>query len=416
MAGTVGRALTGDTLPPERRAARRRFRDPGSGELLDEGLLLWFPGPRSFTGEDLVEIHHHGSRAVVQGLATALVSLPGVRPAEPGEFTKRAFLNGKLDLTEVEGLADLIEATTRAQARQALRQMAGELGTKCAAWRETIIRALASVEAEIDFAADEGDVAQGLSDREAVKLAAVRDEIADVLQRARQGERLREGLTVAITGAPNVGKSSIINILSRRDVAIVTPVPGTTRDVLEVALELRGLPVVLLDTAGLRETDDPIEKEGVERGMRRAAQADLRLLVLDATAPEDAASCTSETLVVVNKVDLVADRDFVPSSDAVAVSCRTGAGIDRLVEAIAERAETMLGTGETSLLTRERHRVALWETHAALARFLASAGSLDLGLRAEELRLAMDGLGKITGRVRVEELLDRIFAEFCIGK
>ena len=289
QAAAVAVALTGKEPPPPRMAALRRLRDPVTAELDRPGVLLWFPAPRSATGEDLLEIQHHGGAAVASMLLAALEHVPGCRPAGPGEFTRRAFLNGKLDLTAAEGLADLIDATTRAQARQALRQLDGGLGGLYAGWRERLLAALARVEAEIDFAAEE-EVPEAMVAQVLPDLARLRAELAAHLADSSKGERLRAGVAVAVIGAPNVGKSSLVNLLARREVAIVTAIAGTTRDVIEVQLDLDGVPVTVLDTAGLRETVDPIEAEGVARARRRAAQADLRLHVIDAGAPEDVAA------------------------------------------------------------------------------------------------------------------------------
>ena len=281
QAAAVAAALTGRAPPPPRTAALRRLRDPVTGEPIDQALLLWFPAPRSETGEDLLEIQHHGGAAVLGMLLTALEHVPGCRPAGPGEFTRRAFLNGKLDLTAAEGLADLIDATTAGQARQALRQLDGGLGRLYGSWRERLLTALARIEAEIDFAAEE-EVPEAMVAQVLPDLQRLRAELAAHLADAGRGERLRAGVTVAVIGAPNVGKSSLVNLLARREVAIVTAIAGTTRDVIEVQLDLGGVPVTLLDTAGLRESADPVEAEGVARARHRAAQADLRLLVVDA--------------------------------------------------------------------------------------------------------------------------------------
>lgn len=391
-----------------RRATLRRLRDPADGSPLDDAVLVWMPGPGSFTGEDVLEIQHHGGTAVVALLLEALGRVPGLRLAEPGEFTKRAFLNGRLDLTEAEGLADLIDAATRAQARQALRQLEGGLGRLYRGWRERLLDALARLEAEIDFG-DEGDVPEAMLSGVLPGVEALRAEITAHLA-DRRGERLRAGLTIAVLGAPNVGKSSLVNLLARREVAIVTPVPGTTRDVLEVALELDGLPVTLLDTAGLRETSDPVEREGVARARRRAAEADLRLGILDATAP-DWPSVAGAELVAANKSDLGAE----PIAGALPISCLTGAGIDGLLARLAEAARPLLDNGDAPLVTRARHREALGEAVQALDRFRRATGA-ELALPAEELRLAANAIGRVTGRVSAEEVLDRIFATFCIGK
>lgn len=414
-AAEIGEALTRLPLPPPRRAALRAFRDPWTDEPIDEGLLLWFPAPRSYTGEDLLEIQHHGSLAVAAALTEVLRRFEAVRPAEPGELTKRAFLNGKLDLTAAEAIADIVDATTRAQLRQAVRQLDGALGRLAERWREALLGALAAVEAEIDFGAEEGEVGDGLllAHRPALAeaLADMRRHLAD----GHRGERLRAGITVAVIGAPNAGKSSLVNLLARREVAIVTAIPGTTRDVIEVPLDLSGLPVTLLDTAGLRESDDPVEREGVARARRRAAQADLRLLVIDATEPAEVAA--DADLTVVNKIDRVDPRATVTARpDAVAISCVTGQGIDALVTRLTALAGALTGTGDAAVITRERHREAIAEAEAALARCLAASPSTELALLAEELRVAGRALGRVTGRTGVEDILDRVFASFCIGK
>lgn len=402
------RALTGRAPPPSRRASLRRLVDPRDGTAIDEGLVIWLPGPASYTGEDMVELQHHGGAAVAATVLSACLSLPAVRLAEPGEFTRRAFLAGRLDLTQVEAVADLIDATTRAQARQALRQLDGELGQRCERWRELLLEALAAAEAEIDFAPDE-EVPAGLTGSLVGIARTVGDEMVELLATARFGERLREGFVVAIIGPPNAGKSTLVNRLAGRDVAIVTPLPGTTRDVLEVAIEVDGLPVVLLDTAGLREATDPIEAEGVARARARAASADLRVLLVPPGEPWPVAG--PDTLVVRSKADLEGGSEDAPR---LALSAREGSGIDALLGAVAARLRPMAGVG--AALTRERHRLALAEGMAALERFVDGQGVLDLSLLAEELRLAVAAIGRVTGRVSAEELLDRIFSRFCIGK
>ena len=412
-AANVAELLTGRPVPPPRQAALRRLRDPGSGEPFDEALLLWFPAPRSETGEDLLEIQHHGGSAVLAALLAALAVVPGCRPAGPGEFTRRAFLNGKLDLTAAEGLADLIDATSRAQARQALRQLGGELGRLYRGWRERLLEALARVEAEIDFAAEE-EVPEAMLAAVRPDLDRLRAELRAHLADGRRGERLRSGITVAVTGPPNVGKSSLVNLLAGRDVAIVTPLPGTTRDVIEVQLELAGLPVTLLDTAGLRDTTDPIEAEGVARARQRAAAADLRLVMGEVGAPT-AGEGDPDAIPVVNKIDR--EPAVRLPAGAVAISCRTGAGIPELLELLAARAGDLAGAGDAPLITRARHRHAVAEAAEALDRVAARAEEgAELALAAEDLRLAARAIGGIVGVVGVEDVLDRIFATFCIGK
>jgi tRNA modification GTPase len=413
-AAAAALALTGKGPPEPRRATLRRLRDPESGEIIDEALLLWFPGPRSETGEDLLEIQHHGGPAILTALLEALGRLAGFRPAGPGEFTRRAFLNSKLDLTAAEGLADLIDAATRAQLRQAYRQLDGALGRLYGGWRERLLTALALIEAEIDFAAEE-EVPDAMLARVRPDLMAVRAEMAAHLADGHRGERLRAGVTVAVVGPPNVGKSSLVNLLAKRDVAIVTPYAGTTRDVIEVQLELDGLPVTLLDTAGLRETDDPIEAEGIARARRRAEAADLRLHIIDNDAPGVPPLEGPATILVANKIDLAPTRALPVG--AIGLSCRSSTGIAELLAVLTERARALAATGETPLLTRARHREAVQAAAAALDRCLAgSEAGLELALLAEDLRLSARAIGSITGAVGVEEVLDRIFATFCIGK
>lgn len=399
-------ALAG-TLPPPRTACLRHLRAPGSGEVIDRGLVLWFPGPASFTGEDLAEFHVHGSRAVLSGLLDALGRLPGLRPAAPGEFTRRAFGHGKLDLAEVEGLADLIEADTAAQRRQALRQMEGGLSRVIEGWRDRLMTALAHLEAAIDFSEEE--IPADLEAQVGAIVSVLKGEMAGYLADQAVGERLREGVTVAIVGPPNAGKSSLLNTLARREAAIVSERAGTTRDVIEVALDIGGFPVVMIDTAGLRDAADaaldPVEVEGIRRARARAAEADLKLAVFDlATWPVlDKATLglvDDATLVVLNKADAVA----VPEAPAVVgqaawpLSLKTGAGIERLVACLEERVAAQLQRAvEAPLLTRARHREAVADCVAALERV---GGAGEVALQAEELRLALRALGQI-GRAHV---------------
>ncbi|HXP31800.1 MAG TPA: tRNA uridine-5-carboxymethylaminomethyl(34) synthesis GTPase MnmE [Stellaceae bacterium] len=401
-------------LPPPRRASLARFRDPASGEAIDQGLMLLFPAPHSVTGEDVAELQVHGSRAVTAALLDSLGRMPGLRLAEPGEFARRAFLNDKLDLTEVEGLADLIAAETAAQRRQALRQLGGELGRLCEGWRQRLLAIQARLEAAIDF--PEEDLPSGLLDKAGAEAARLATEIEAHLVDARRGERLRDGIAVAILGPPNAGKSSLMNALARRDVAITSAIAGTTRDVIEVALDLAGYPVVLADTAGVRAARDAIEEEGVRRARARAASADLKLVLLDATQPEPEealrALIDEDALVIANKIDLLPEGDMPPAG-MVPLSVKTGAGMGdllaRLTAAVAER----LAPGNAAVVTRARHRRALEDCVAALARF-ARAPLPELA--AEDLRRAVRALGRITGRVDVEDMLDMLFREFCIGK
>ena len=412
-AGLVAVRLAG-RLPPPRLATLAALEDPDSGRLIDQALLVYFPAPSSFTGEDILEIQHHGSVAVTRLLADLLASMPELRPAAPGEFTKRAFLHGKLDLTQAEGLADLIEASTAAQARAALRQMTGAQGRLYAGWREAVLQALAMLEAEIDFAAEE-EVPEALWQALAPRLAEIASAIRGHLDDGQKGERLRAGLTIAVIGAPNVGKSSLVNALARRDVAIVMAIPGTTRDVIEVAIDLDGLPMTLLDTAGVRESTDPIEQEGIARARARAKAADIRLLVVD----DPGAATLGElepgrALTVLNKADLWPQVTF--PEGLLAVSATTGFGLDALWRRLAEEARDLLPSEDAVLVTRLRHRSALADAEAALTRAIALGGETDLGLLAEEIRLAARAIGRVTGAFGVEDILDRVFATFCIGK
>jgi tRNA modification GTPase len=407
-------ALAGGAPPP--RHASLRAIGLAHAPLIDRGLVLWFPGPNSFTGEDMAELHVHGSRAVIRAVIDAVLTLPGTRLAEPGAFARRAFESGKLDLTEVEGLADLVNAETEAQRRQALAQAEGSLRALYEGWRADLLRAQGPIEAGLDFA-DEGDVIADVTAKADPIVAHLGAAIARHLS-DRSGERLRDGFKVVIAGAPNAGKSSLLNALAKRDAAIVSEEAGTTRDVIEVHLDLGGVPVMLIDTAGLREAEGRVEAEGIRRALARAGDADLVLWVVDATAPEwDApaglAPGHTEQIAVLNKIDLAPTAGA--RKDCPKVSAKTGEGIVQLVDALAEKA--VLGTEQGAgapLPTRTRHRVELEAAHAALMRY----GDAALGpeLKAEELRIAAHHLGRLTGRIDVEEVLGAIFAEFCIGK
>jgi len=412
-------------VPPPRRATLARVRDPASGEVIDEGLALWFPAPHSETGEDMAELQLHGGHAVIAAVFEALGRVDGCRPAEAGEFTRRAFENSRLDLTEVEGLADLIAAETPAQRRQAFRQLKGLIGDQAEAWRRQIIEALALVEARIDFA-DEADVPEDLVTPALHAAQQLRDKIAAALLHNERSERLREGLVVAIAGPPNAGKSTLLNRLARREAAIVSPFPGTTRDIIEVHLSLDGYPVTLLDTAGIRESDDPVELEGIRRARARAEAADLLLWVIDGSATGgtheecDGGFQKSNAWLVRNKADLLGDKLWISnesrSGASFLISATTGAGTGELVDALSAYARNYFSVTEAAIVTRARHRRALEETVAALDQALAQGRSGSEELIAEELRSAATTLGRLTGRVDVEDILDVIFREFCIGK
>lgn len=423
QAGAAALALLG-FVPAERRARLATVCDPKGGEVLDQALALFFRAPRSATGEDVLELHLHGSRAVRAGVLEALGKIDGLRLAEPGEFTRRAFLAGKLDLAAAEGLAALIDAETAGQRRQALRQMDGVLGVAAARWRARLIEARALIEAAIDFS-DEGDVSD-LTAQAVASAGAVRFEIEAALRDAAQGERLREGAVVVVAGPPNSGKSSLLNVLAGRDAAIVAPIAGTTRDIIEVSLDLGGYPATLIDTAGLRDTDDPVEAEGILRARARVALADIVLWVTDATGQTQPGP--TGALSVWNKSDLLPqsawrlDGGALPyqgsarraaQEETILISCLTGDGLDALRDALRERMQQLMGGGEAALVVHARQRQALQDADAALGSAV-DAGMPELA--AEDLRVAADAIGRLTGAIGADEVLDAVFGRFCIGK
>ena len=417
-AGDAVRRIAGIAAPTPRHATLADLIDERDQSRIDQSVLLWFPGPASFTGEDVAEFHIHGGRATIDAVIDTLVAAPDLRLAEPGEFTRRAFENGKMDLTAAEGLADLIDAETDAQRRQALRQLDGALGSIYDGWRGTLVSLLAHLEAHIDFPDEDlpADLLTGIHDDIAALKSGIQSHLAD----NRRGERLRDGVRVAIIGAPNVGKSSLLNALAQRDVAIVSEHAGTTRDVIEVHLDLGGYPVILADTAGLRDAVDDVEREGVRRSIRRAEDSDLKIVMFDASAgtPDEGSTLDQMdpgAIPVLNKVDL-RKPDTAPEFagiEATMISALSGDGLAALLTRIEQRVVEIFDASGAPALTRHRHREALEDCVAALDRAHAAAAP---ELVAEDLRLAARALGRITGRVDVEDILDVIFSEFCIGK
>lgn len=461
-------------FPAPRSTQLRRIRDTDTKEPIDRGLVIWFPSPESFTGEDCVEFQVHGGPAVIAAMVTSLGKLPSYRHAEPGEFTKRAFMNGKLDLTEVEGLGDLIHAETEVQRKQALRQMEGDLGKLYTDWRNRAMKAVANVEAFIDFS-ESDTLEEDLLCEVTAEVDRLRTEITTHLSDHRRGERLREGVHVVIVGRPNVGKSSLLNSLCQRPAAIVSPIPGTTRDIVETALNVGGYPVLLSDTAGLRETEDFIEKEGVFRALKRAKQADIKVLVIEATefvhllqsdsiddiminhlkdiglvsrlqqntvSPVNVQTVTKdgdlqddanfisnvgELIVVLNKCDLISDVDLAFIEDIVQkkgclsvchLSCTSGHGMEEFLKVLQRRLAHVCGNplaGNPSL-TQARYRFHLEKCQGHLENYKKYMELGDVVLAAQSLRKVLFDIGKITGRITTEDILDIIFKDFCIGK
>ena len=409
--------ITGQAADLPRRAVLRVLRDPKTDEIIDQGLVIWFPAPASFTGEDMVEFHVHGGIAVTAALAETLIRFEGVRPAEPGEFSKRAYLNGKMGLVEVEGLADLVSAETALQRLQALDQLQGGLSARFLAWRHELVGILAMFEADIDFS--DQDVPDTLPKHARTRLSLLAGAVAGFLASENRGEMVRQGVRVAIIGPPNVGKSSLLNILAKRDVAIVTDMPGTTRDVVEVRMDMDGALVIMLDTAGVRAPDGPVEREGIERAKRTAQAADLIVALSDVSAGcdnivKELGPIRGTIFPVKNKIDLLGTAaQEAARQDGLAISVKTGLGIDILLSELSRAVHVLVPRSGISAISRPRQRGALEESLKAMNRALVQP---DMVLCIEDIRYATNALGRLVGLVSAEEVLDSIFAEFCIGK
>ena len=419
-AAEVVKQLTGDDLPVPRVAVLKKLKNSNTNEMIDEGIVLWFPGPNSYTGEDLAEFHVHGSRAVVSALHSSISGIKNCRLAEPGEFTKLAFQNGKINLLKAEGIADLVSAETEIQRKQAVEIMSGKSSDKFTSWRAKLLKILAHVEAKIDF--PDEDLPKDILDEIQKTSNQVSKEIEKVLDDQKVGERIREGFKIAIVGPTNAGKSSLLNYLSKRDVAIVSEIAGTTRDVIETHLNLDGYPVVVSDTAGIRESKNEIEKKGIKLALNRAEDADLKLIIVDAKSV-DFTSVLKElidenAILVVNKSDLLVTNinNELKKHDHILVSIKNNLNLDKLILKIKKKLENKFISYGDILITRERHRQHLEQCISHLKNFKNKNGSEDYDKAAEDLRLATRHLGMIVGKVDVEEILGSIFNDFCIGK
>ena len=416
----VIKQITGEDLPSPRVATLKKMKNSNTNEMIDEGVVLWFPGPKSYTGEDMAEFHVHGSRAVISAIHLSISKVKSCRLAEPGEFTKLAFQNGKINLLKAESIADLVSAETEMQRKQAVKIMSGKSSDKFTLWREKLLKILAHIEAKIDF--PDEDLPKNILCEVKKTSEQVSKEIEKVLDDQKVGERIREGFKIAIIGPTNAGKSSLLNYLSKRDVAIVSEIAGTTRDVIETHLNLDGYPVVVSDTAGIRESKNELEKKGIKLALNRAEDADLKLIIVDAKSV-DFTSVLKElidknAILVVNKSDLLVGniKKKLKKYDHILVSIKNNLNLDKLILKIKKKLANKFMSNGDILITRERHRQHLEQCISHLKNFKNKNGSEDYDKAAEDLRLATRHLGMIVGKVDVEEILGSIFNDFCIGK
>ena len=416
----VIKQITGEDLPVPRVATLRKINKINTNELIDEGVIIWFPGPNSYTGEDLVEFHVHGSRAVVNALHLSISKIKNCRLAEPGEFTKRAFQNGKINLLKAESIGDLISSETEIQRKQAVKIMNGKSSEQFNSWRKELLKILSHVEAKIDF--PDEDLPNNIINEVQKTSKKVLSEIKKTLNDQKVGERIREGFKIAIVGPPNSGKSSLLNYLSKRDAAIVSEIAGTTRDVIETHLNLDGYPVVLSDTAGIRNSKNEIEKKGMKIALNRAEDADLKLVIVSAKnidftrVLKDLLS--KNAILVINKSDLIKKKlnSKFKKHEHVLISIKKDLNLNKLISKIKSKLKNKFTTSEDILITRERHRQNLISCVQHLEKFQKKKSTQDFDKAAEDLRLATRHLGMIVGKVNVEELLGSIFNDFCIGK
>ena len=413
-------SLTNGPLPEPRVATVKNINKINTNELIDEGIIIWFPGPQSYTGEDMAEFHVHGSRSVIEAIHQSISKIKNCRLAEPGEFTKTAFQNGKINLLKAESIGDLIASETEIQRKQAIKIMSGKHSKIYNSWRDTLIKVLANIEAKIDF--PDESLPDNILDDIKKKTNKVKIEITKVLEDQNVGERIREGFKVAIVGPSNAGKSSLLNYLSRREVAIVSETAGTTRDVIETHLNLSGLPVVLSDTAGIRQSEDEIEKKGIRLALKKAEKADLNIVVIEPKKAHFTGFLkdliTDKSILVINKSDLGIDQivDEFKKFNPIYISIKKEKNLDKLINAIKDKLKNQFINHEDILITRERHREHLKKCISYLNEFLEKNNSKDYDLAAEDLRLATKHLGIIVGKIDVEEVLGSIFSDFCIGK